>query len=146
VTSAGRSCLKGYDPVARASLIVNPYTGFPARCLYVCMYVCPRSSATVTNFGVLRGRGIRVPGVRQGTLRVLSISILFLMTIQSGTQLARSMWRRIIWQRRRGISSFFFSFFFPPSPADHHVYYRDSVVPSFAIFPGKQISFRREVT
>ena len=41
---------------------------------------------------------------------------------------------------------FFFFFFFPPSPADHHVYYRDSVVPSFAIFPGKQISFRREVT
>ena len=41
VTSAGRSCLKGYDPVARASLIVNPYTGFPAaRCLSVSgMYV-----------------------------------------------------------------------------------------------------------
>ena len=57
-----------------------------------------------------------------------------LMTIQSGTQLARSMWRRVIWQRRWGISFFFF--FFSPSPADHHVYYRDSVVPSFAIFPG----------
>ena len=36
VTSAGRSCLKGYDPVARASLIVKPYTGFWPKTLSVC--------------------------------------------------------------------------------------------------------------